>query len=458
MRIYDGSNIRNVGILGHSGSGKSNMVEGLEFTAGLTNRIAVNENDTKITNSLSLHAIEYQAAKFNFVDIPGYGDFFGEVESGLAAVDGAIIIVDGTTDLTVGTETALELTDSRNIPRFIFVNKIDNEKADYEKILSQLREKYGKRIAPFHVPWGRGDEFRGHINVIDMFAREFDKNKNECATVEIPADMDDEINSIREMLLEAVAETDEELMDKYFNGIEFTTAEIHRGLRQGVLDCSVIPVICGATLKNIGLHTTFDMVKDFLPSPNDNKKIEPEKNTFTCQIFKTTIDSFLGKVSYAKVYSGEVKQDSEVFNINRKSKERIGKIYTFVMNKMEEVQKGIAGDIVVFSKFNSTRTSDTLSTNEKEAAIKEITFPKPQLFVAIEPLNKNDDEKMSSGLNRLMEEDPSFTWHRNLETGQTVLGVQGELHSATVIEKLKAKFGISIKTIELKVPYRETMY
>ena len=324
MRIYDSSNIRNVGILGHSGSGKSNMVEGLEFTAGLTNRIAANENDTKITNSLSLHAIEYQAAKFNFVDIPGYGDFFGEVESGLAAVEGAIIIVDGTTDLTVGTETALELTDSRNIPRFIFVNKIDNEKADYEKILSQLREKYGKRIAPFHVPWGRGDEFRGHINVIDMFAREFDKNKNECATVEMPADMDDEINSIREMLLEAVAETDEELMDKYFNGIEFTTAEIHRGLRQGVLDCSVIPVICGATLKNIGLHTTFDMVKDFLPSPNDNKKIEPEKNTFTCQIFKTTIDSFLGKVSYAKIYSGEVKQDSEVFNINRKSKERIG--------------------------------------------------------------------------------------------------------------------------------------
>ena len=457
MRIYDVNNIRNVGILGHSGSGKSNMVEGLEFTAGLSNRIATNENDTKITNSMSLHTIEYQAAKFNFVDIPGYGDFFGEVESGLAAVDGAIIIVDGTTELTVGTETALELTDSRNIPRFIFVNKIDNEKADYEKILSQLRERYGKRIAPFHVPWGRGDEFRGHINVVDMFAREFDKRKNECVTADMPTDMDNEINSVREMLLEAVAETDEELMDKYFNGIEFTTAEIHRGLRQGVLDCSVIPVICGSTLKNIGLHTTFDMVKNFLPSPNDNKKIQPEKNTSVCQIFKTTIDSFLGKVSYAKIYSGEIKQDSEIFNINKKTKERVGKIHTFVMNKMDEIQKGIAGDIVVFSKFNSTKTSDTLSSDGKETELKEITFPKPQLFVAIEPLNKNDDEKMSSGLNRLMEEDPSFTWHRNLETGQTVLGVQGELHSATIIEKLKTKFGISIKTIELKVPYRETI-
>ena len=189
MRIYDSSNIRNIGILGHSGSGKSNMVEGLEFTAGLASRITGNENDTKITSSLSLHAIEYQGTKYNFVDIPGYSDFFGEVESGLAAVDGAIIIVDGTTDLTVGTETALELTDSRNIPRFIFVNKIDNEKADYEKILSQLREKYGKRIAPFHVAWGKGDGFRGHINVVDMFAREFDKGKNECKTVDMPDDM-----------------------------------------------------------------------------------------------------------------------------------------------------------------------------------------------------------------------------------------------------------------------------
>ena len=457
MRIYDSSNIRNIGILGHSGSGKSNMVEGLEFTAGLTNRIVGNENDTKITSSLSLHAVEYQGAKYNFVDIPGYGDFFGEVESGLAAVDGAIIIVDGTTDLTVGTETALELTDSRNIPRIIFVNKIDNEKADYEKILSQLRGKYGKRIAPFHVPWGTGENFRGHINVVDMFAREFDKNKNECKTVEMPTDMDNEINSVREMLLEAVAETDEELMDKYFNGVEFTTAEIHRGLRQGVLDCSVIPVICGSTLKNIGLHTTFDVVKDFLPSPDDNEKVQPEKNSFVCQIFKTTIDSFLGKVSYAKIYSGEIKQDMEVFNLNRKTKEKIGKINTFVNNKMDEVQKGIAGDIVVFSKFNSTKTSDTLSTSEKEVPLKDITFPKPQLFVAIEPLNKNDDEKMSTGLNRLMEEDPSFTWHRNLETSQTVLGVQGELHCATVIEKLKAKFGITIKTVELKVPYRETI-
>ncbi len=455
MRIYESDSIRNVAILGHSGAGKSNMAESLEFTAGLTSRISNPNDDVKISSDTTLHAIEYQSVKFNFLDIPGYTDFFGELESGLAASDGAIIIVDGTTDLSVGTETSLELTDSRSIPRFIFVNKIDSEKADYEKILSQLREKYGKRIAPFHVPWGKGENFKGHINVVDMYAREY--NGKECQDAPMPDDMDNEIQPIREMLLEAVAETNEELMDKFFNGEEFTTAEIHKGLREGVLSCDVIPVICGSTFKNIGLHTTFDMVRDYLPAPKDNRKINPEKKEFVCQVFKTVIDSFLGRVSYARVLSGELKPESEVFNINKRTKERIGKISTVVVDKLEEIPKAVYGDIVIFTKFSSTQTSDTLSNSEKEAAVPNITFPKAQMLIAVEPLNKNDDEKMSTGLQKLVEEDPSFSWHRDMETGQTVLGVQGDLHSTTLIEKLKGKFGIEVKINELKVPYRETI-
>jgi len=210
MRIYESDSIRNVAILGHSGAGKSNMTEALEFTAGLTTRISNPNDAVKISSDTTLHTVEYQSSKFNFLDIPGYSDFFGELESALAAADGAIIIVDGTTDLSVGTETSLELADSRKIPRFIFVNKIDSEKADYEKILSQLREKYGKRIAPFHVPWGKGDSFKGHINVVDMYAREYDGK--ECHNASIPEDMNDAITPVRDMLLEAVAETNEELM------------------------------------------------------------------------------------------------------------------------------------------------------------------------------------------------------------------------------------------------------
>jgi translation elongation factor G len=455
MRIYESDSIRNVAILGHSGAGKSNMTEALEFTAGLTTRISNPNDAVKISSDTTLHTVEYQSLKFNFLDIPGYSDFFGELESGLAAADGAIIIVDGTTDLSVGTETSLELADSRSIPRFIFVNKIDSEKADYEKILSQLREKYGKRIAPFHVPWGKGGDFKGHINVVDMYAREYDGK--ECHNASIPEDMNDAVSPVRDMLLEAVAETSEELMDKFFNGEEFTTTEIHRGLRKGVLSCDVIPVICGSTFKNIGLHTTFDMVRDYLPAPKDNKKINPDKKEFVCQAFKTVIDSFLGKVSYVKILSGELKPDSDIYNINKRIKGRVGKISTMVINKLEELPKAVYGDIVIFTKLLQTQTSDTLSNSEKEVAVPNITFPKAQMLVAIEPLNKNDDEKISTGLQKLTEEDPSFTWHRDMETGQTVLGVQGELHTTTLIDKLKNKFGVEVKIEDLKVPYRETI-
>ncbi|EEY35951.1 elongation factor G [Pseudoleptotrichia goodfellowii] len=455
MRIYESDSIRNVAILGHSGAGKSNMTEALEFTAGLTTRISNPNDNVKISSSTTLHAIEYQSLKFNFLDIPGYTDFFGELESGLAAADGAIIIVDGTTDLSVGTETSLELTDSRNIPRFIFVNKIDSEKADYEKILSQLREKYGKRIAPFHVPWGKAESFKGHINVVDMYAREYDGK--ECHNASVPDDMNERIQPVREMLLEAVAETSEELMDKYFNGEEFTTAEIHKGLREGVLNGNVIPVICGSTFKNIGLHTAFDMVRDYLPAPRDNKKVKSEKKEFVCQVFKTVIDSFLGRVSYAKVLSGELKPESEIYNINKRTKERVGKISTMVMDKLTDVPKAVYGDIIIFTKLSGTQTSDTLSNNEKEPSVPNISFPKAQMLVAIEPLNKADDEKISTGLQKLIEEDASFMWDRNMETGQTVLGVQGDLHTSVLMEKLKNKFGVEVKTEELKVPYRETI-
>ena len=455
MRIYESDSIRNVAILGHSGAGKSNMTEALEYTAGLTARISNPNDNVKISSSTTLHAVEYQSLKFNFLDIPGYTDFFGELESGLAAADGAVIIVDGTTDLSVGTETSLELTDNRNIPKFIFVNKIDSEKADYEKTLSQLRKKYGKRIAPFHVPWGKAEAFKGHINVVDMYAREYDGK--ECQNASIPDNMDKEIQTVRDMLLEAVAETSEELMDKYFNGEEFTTAEIHKGLREGVLNGSVIPVVCGSTFKNIGLHTTFDMIRDYLPAPRDNKKVKSEKKEFVCQIFKTVIDSFLGRVSYAKVLSGELKPESEIYNINKRIKERVGKISTVVSEKLTDIPKAVYGDIIVFTKLANTQTSDTLSNSEKEPSVPNISFPKAQMLVAIKPLNKADDEKISTGLQKLLEEDASFMWNRNMETGQTVLGVQGDLHTITLIEKLKNKFGVEVKTEELKVPYRETI-
>lgn len=453
MKIYDIESIRNIAILGQTGAGKSNFIESLEYTVGLTKRITNPTDESKMSSTTTLNSLEYQNMKYNFLDIPGYSDFSGELESGLTACAGAIIVVDATSDVSIGTENAFEVTDDRKIPKFVFVNKVDSDKADYDKIIRELKNKFGKRIAPFHVPWGKADTFKGHINVVDLFARKY--NGKDCENAPMPDDI--EVEEIRNMLLEAVAETSEELMDKYFAGEEFTTQEIHAGLRKGVLDGSLVPVICGSSYKNIGIHTTFDMIKEYMPSPLDNVKINSSVKEFTAQIFKTVIDPFLGVLSYAKVISGELKPDTEVYNINKNETERIGKIYTWVHTDLVELQKAVVGDIVVFNKLNYTKNSDTLSINPKANALPEIKFPKEQMLVAIEPANKADDDKISNALHKLRDEDSSFYWRRDQETGQTVLGVQGEIHANTIINKLSKKYGVKVLTTELKVPYKETI-
>lgn len=452
MRVYDVLNIRNIAILGQTGAGKSNFIESLEFTAGLTNKISNPNDEIKISKTTMLNTIEYQNTKYNFLDVPGYIDFSGEMKSALTAANCAIIVVDATSDLSIGTELAFEATDEKKLPKFIFINKIDSEKADFDKIIHQLKEKFGKRIAPFHIPWGKGESFKGHINIVDLYAREY--NGKTCDDAKLPEGT--YYTEIRDMLLEAVAETDENLMDKYFAGEEFTTEEIHRGLRQGVIDGTLVPVICGSSYKNIGLHTTFDMIKEYMPSPLDDENIINNKD-FIAQIFKTVIDPFLGVLSYAKVLSGEIKQETEVYNINKNKEEKIGKIYTWSHENLIELPKAIVGDIVVFSKLTHTKNSDTLSTNPKTLALDEIAFPKEQMLIAIVPENKADEDKISTALHKLRDEDSTFYWRRDTETKQTILGVQGEMHANKIIEKLKKKYGVKVIVTKLKVPYKETI-
>lgn len=453
MRVYDIENIRNIAILGQTGAGKSNFIESLEYTVGLVNKISNPTEEFKMSNTAMLNSIEYQNMKYNFLDVPGYVDFIGEMKSGLAAAAGAIIVVDATSDLSIGTELAFEMTDEKKLPKIIFINKIDSEKADFDKVIHELKEKFGKRIAPFHIPWGKGDSFKGHINVVDLYAREY--NGKTCVDAKMPENV--YYTEIRDMLLEAVAETSEELMDKYFAGEEFTTAEMHEGLRKGVLDGTLVPVICGSSYKNIGLHTTFDVIREYMPSPKDNVNIDSEGKEFTAQIFKTVIDPFLGVLSYAKVISGEIKPDTEVYNINKNETEKIGKIYTWVCEDLVELDKASVGDIVVFSKLLYTKNSDTLAKNPNAKAIKEIDFPKEQMLIAIVPENKADEDKISNALHKLRDEDSSFYWRRDIETKQTVLGVQGEIHANRILEKLSKRYGVKVLVKDLKVPYRETI-
>ncbi|EHL19763.1 hypothetical protein HMPREF9628_01279 [Peptoanaerobacter stomatis] len=453
MKVYESDQIRNIAILGHSGSGKSNLMEAFLYTTGKTNRISKPTDQVKITSSLGLNAIEWKDHKYNILDTPGYFDFEGETISASIAAASTIIVVDATTSLQVGTDKALEFSDNYNFPRFIFVNKIDSEKADYERILDELKERYGKKVAPFHLPWGKAENFKGFINVVDLFARQY--NGKECVTVDMPQDLQADVENVRAMLMEAVAETDEALLDKYFSGEEFTAEEVHIGLRKGVISGDIIPVLCGSTAKNIGLHTLLDMINDYLPSPLDRMK--RDKTVFDGQIFKTFVDSFLGRVSYVKINQGVLKPDVEVYNINKRTKEKIAKIYVSTNEGLQEVEKANAGDIIVLTKLQTSLTGDTLAEKVDASAYDLPIFPKPQMLVAIEPVNKGDEDKISQGLHRLLDEDPSFTWERNVETKQTVVGVQGDIHINSLKDKLKEKFGVDVKIQDLKVPYRETI-
>lgn len=454
MRVYETSKIRNMVVLGHSGCGKTNLMEAILYTNDKAKKISQPNDNSTISTSLDLYPIEWSDHKYNFIDTPGYYDFSSEVKSALKGAAGSIIVVDGTSDLAVGTDLSLEMTDEENIPKLIFVNKIDSEKANYQKVVEQLRQRYGKKIAPFHVPMGKDKDFKGFVNVVDLFAREY--NGKECVTVDVPDYMNDEIKDIREMLLESVAESDEKLLDKYFEGIEFSKDEIHTGLRKGVLSGDIIPVLCGSTAKNIGIHTLLDMIWDYMPSPMD-AGYEHKDDKFSGFVFKTKIDSFIGRISYVKVVEGEIKKDQEIYNVNTRTKEKISHIYTMEGDKQIEIDKAIAGDIVVLTKLSDAQTNHTLSISSSHKEFEQIDFPKPQLYLALKTKDKGDEDKISSALHRIMEEDPSIKKYRSRETKQTLIGGQGEMHINQIRDLLKSKYNVEVELEEPKVAYRETI-
>lgn len=349
MKNYKVDRIRNVALLGHGGSGKTTLTESMLYTTNVIKRTGKVEDGNTVSDfdkeeiargfsiGTSVIPVEWNNSKYNFLDAPGYFDFSGEVISGLRVAGGAIMLIDATSGVEVGTEKAWKYTEERKMPKIIFINKMDKENVNYEKLISGLREKFGKKVAPFAIPIGEGEGFKGFVNVVDMIGREY--NGKECVDVAVPADLKDKIAPVREMLIESVAESDEELLEKYFEGEEFTTEEIHEGLRKGVLAGEVVPVLVGSATNSIGIHTLFGMVYDYMPTPKDmhNGKYEgihpdndeelvrkvDEKEPFSALIFKTIVDPFVGKISLFKVYSGKLVKDMEVLNANKDEKEKL---------------------------------------------------------------------------------------------------------------------------------------
>ena len=480
MDNYKMDAIRNVAVMGHGKAGKTSLVEAMLFNSGAIDRIGTVADGTTVSDydpeevkrQLSIAAgvapVEWKNMKYNIIDTPGYFDFAGEVKEGLRAADAALVVLSGRSGVSVGTEQVFKYAQQKGVPIMFFVNKIDDERANYQRTLEEMKEKFGKSITPFVYPIREGDEFKGFVDIIDMTARRYEGKDR--VDIPVPEGMAETVAPLRDMIMEAVAETDDALMNKYFNGEEFTFDEIKQAIRKGVKEGSIYPVYCGSGLTNIGVRSLMDGIGKYLPNPNeiaeiahDSKTGDPIEvvqdaaDTTSAIVFKTIADPYVGKMSLFRVYSGEVKADTVLYNPNKSASEKIGKVYMLRGKKQIEVKEIMAGDIGVVAKLDKTKTGDTLCAENKNIILTGIDFPTPVLSMAVSPLAKGDEEKIVNGLTKLMDEDPTFTVTNNVETKQTLINGQGEQHIDVIVSKLKTKFGVNVKLEDPIVPYRETI-
>ena len=437
MKVYNSEKIRNIAVLGHSGCGKTNLLETIAHVANVNKIPKLSSNNVQMTYSMSLMPVEYEGYKFNFIDTPGYADFTGDIISALSASDAAIIVIDATDPMQVGTEKALELTEG--IPKIMFINKIDNEKARYKDVIEMLDAKFENKIVPMISPEFKDGKFVKLHNVFE----DYDGLNEEFR---------EQAEKAYNALMELIAETDDNYLEKFFEGEELTQEEKRNGITIGIKRGDIIPVISGSTINNIGTKEILDSLENYI----DPSYVE-EDAPFNGMVFKTFIDPFVGKISYIKITQGQISKDTELINIRTGNKCRVANVYTIRGGELIELEKAYAGDIIVVTKVPEIATGDKLSKNQEFEADIEIVFPKPQIYYAITPKNKKDEEKMASTVIKLVGEDPTLDYYRNNETRQALIGGQGDLHIRNLLDKMKDKFGLDVDLHDIKVAYRETI-
>ena len=475
---YSVQNIRNVCLLGHGGSGKTALAESLLYMTGAIDRMGKaadgntvcdydpEEIKRQISISLAVAPLEFKGCKINVLDTPGSFDFSGEVMEALRAADAAIIVCSAKDGISVGLEKAWKYCEERNMPRFIYISKTDEENADYNATFDALRAKYGNKIAPVVVPiWDEDKKIIGIIDVMNKRAYEMRDGKRE--EIEIPEGKEDVVTQFNDALKESVAETSEAFMDKFFSGEDFTYAEMIQGLRQGVRELSLFPVLCGSAVNTMGSLMLLDYISELLPTPMEGNyhkatRQDGETEEFvvspggvpTAFVFKTVADQY-GKYSYVKVLSGVIKPNMSLVNATTGETEKLGRIYIMRGKKATETDELGVGDIGAIGKMEKVRTGDTLCDPRKIVALKQIPFAEPCYSVAIAPKTKGQDDKVAQGLYRLNEEDPSFSVVNNAETHQMVLYAAGDIQVDVLVSKLKSRFNVEAELKAPRVPYRE---
>ncbi|TYP48162.1 elongation factor G [Thermosediminibacter litoriperuensis] len=481
MKNYGSDRIKNIGLFAHSGAGKTSLAEAMLFTSGAIDRLGkIDEGNTtcdydpeeikrRISISTSLAPLEWKDYKINILDTPGYFDFVGEVKSALRVVDGAVIVTCAVSGVEVGTEQAFKFTEEHGLPCIFFVNKMDRENANFYKVLEKIREFFGQRAIPFQLPIGQEANFKGVVDIVHQKAYAFDgKSVKETP---VPDDLKGDMENYRFMIMEAAAEADDDLLAKYLEGEELTGEEIEKGLKIGVKTGRIYPIVCGSSLANKGIQLLLDTICCYMPSAVEGKA-EVGKNPrtgseekrecssgepFSAIVFKTMADPFVGRLNLFKVCSGVLRPDTMVYNATRGVAEKIGHIYFMRGRKQENAEAAVAGDIVAVAKLQNTYTNDTLCDKDHPILLNTIDFPEPVISFAVEPKSKGDEDKISSGLARLTEEDMTFKVAKNNETGQLLVSGMGEIHLEVLAGKLASKFGSEVVLSVPKVPYRETI-
>jgi elongation factor G len=484
LKKYAVGDIRNVALIAHGGAGKTSVAEAMLYDAGVTERLGrtadgnsvMDHDPEEVRRQVSINAsiapVEWRGVKINIVDTPGYFDFVAEVKSSLRVVDSAVVVVDAVGGVEVGTELVWKYADEHDLPRAVYITKMDRENANFDKCLEGLRAAFGKNLVPLVLPVGAEAGFRGVIDLVQEKVLTWEEGKGrEVKTEALSPEQAEAVAAHREALVEAAAENDDELIMKYLEGETLTPDELKRGIRAGVLAGKLVPVLCGSGLKNIGIQPLLDFICEAAPSPVDRgaakghspktdaeeERVPAEDAPFSAFVFKTMADPYVGKLTLFRVYSGAVSSDSQVYNSVRGRTERIGQLFLIRGKQQEPVDRVGAGDFGAVAKLQETVTGDTLCDEGSPVVFPSAEFPKPVYQVAVEPKSKGDEEKISMALARLSEEDPTLSVHKEPGTGETILAGMGELHLDVTTERMKRKFGVDVVLDTPKVPYKETI-